>query len=340
MKKIVCVFLAAVLALSLAACGKPVEVNSGNNSGAASADGDTIKAVYIGALGDNSFNDSAWKGMERARDELGVEISVIEPATSADYGSSVVSAVNGGADIVLIFGGAYADTFNEYCARFPEVYFGGLNSVSADPADNLVMASTADHEGSFLAGALAAMVSKSGVIGAVGGAEADSINRFLVGYEEGAKYVNPDIQVLKAYVGSYDDPATGKEFALQLNREGADIIYQVAGGSGMGVIEAAEETEGLYAIGVDADQDGLAPGHVLTSMVKRCDNVAYDFIKMVADGNFQSGIVEYGVSNGGVSLTDFEYSKDVVTDEMIAQLEEIEAKITSGEITVTDLFLS
>ena len=142
------------------------------------------------------------------------------------------------------------------------------------------------------------------------------------------------------YVGAYDNPATGKEFALQLNREGADIIYHIAGGSGMGVIEAAEETDGLYAIGVDADQDAIAPGKVLTSMVKRCDNVAYDFIKMVVDGNFQSGIVEYGVSNGGVSLTDFQYSKDVVTDEMIAQLSEIQEKITSGEIEVTDLFLA
>ncbi len=339
MKRFTSILLAVALMFSLTACGgKPVEV--GSSSTAQSGGEDVIKAVYIGALGDNSFNDSAWKGMERARDELGVDISVIEPATTADYGSSVVSAVNGGADIVLIFGGAYADTFNEYCARFPDVYFGGLNSVSADAADNLVMASTADHEGSFMAGALAAMVSESGVIGAVGGVEADSINRFIVGYEEGARYVNPDIEVLKAYVGAYDNPATGKEFALQLNREGADIIYQIAGGSGMGVIEAAEETDGLYAIGVDADQDAIAPGKVLTSMVKRCDNVAYDFIKMVVDGNFQSGIVEYGVSNGGVSLTDFQYSKDVVTDEMIAQLSEIQEKITSGEIEVTDLFLA
>ncbi len=333
MRKTLVMMLALALTVTTAACGSKKEPAPSEN-----AEKDPVKVVYVGTLGDNSFNDSAWKGLERARDELGVEVAVIEPATAADYGTSVVSAVNSGADLVLIFGGAYADTFNEYCQRFPEVYFGGLNSVSANPVDNLVMASVDDHEGSFLAGALAAMVSETGTVGAIGGAETDAINRFIVGYEEGVHYVDPDATVLKSYVGSWDDPATAKEFALQMNKEGADIIYQIAGGSGMGVIEAAQETDGLYAIGVDADQDGIAPGNVLTSMVKRCDNVAYDFAKMVAEGSFQSGIVKYGVSNGGVSLTEFAHSRDKVTDEMIQELADIQEKISSGEIKVTDLF--
>ncbi len=335
MKKIVALVLALVLALSITACGKPV-----SESANADAESDKIKVVYIGKLGDNSFNDTAWAGLQRAAADFGVEATVIEPATTADFGSSVVSAVNSGADMVLIFGGSYADTFNEYCARFPEVYFGGMNSVSATPADNLVMAATGDHEGSFLAGALAAMVSKTNVVGAIGGMESDAINRFLVGYEEGAKYINPDIKVLKAFVGSFEDPAKAKEFAQQLHHENADVIYHVAGGSGMGVFEAAKEIEDLYAIGVDTNQDSIVPGKILTSMVKTGDQIAYDFVKMVVDGNFQSGTIQYGVSNGGVSLTDFAQSKNVVTDEMIEKLEEIKGKIESGEIKVTDLFQS
>lgn len=334
MKKILALILALVLVLSLAACGKPVQSGSTNSADS----GEKMKAVYIGKLGDNSFNDTAWAGLQRAAKDFDIEVSVIEPATTADYGSSVVSAVNSGADLVLIFGGTYADTFNEYCERFPNVYFGGMNSVSANPADNLVMATTGDHEGSFLAGALAAMVTKTNVVGCLGGMESDAINRFLIGYEEGAKYINPDVKVLKAFVGGWEDPATAKEFAQQLYNEKADVIYHVAGGSGMGVFEAAKEIDDLYAIGVDSNQDALVPGKILTSMVKSGDQVAYDFAKMVVEDNFQSGIIEYGVSNGGVSLTDFSYSRDVVTDEMIQKLEEIKAKIQSGEIQVTDLF--
>ncbi len=335
MKKLFAIVMTLVLVLSMTACGKPVTTEP-----TGTAANDKIKAIFIGKLGDNSFNDSGWAGLQRAGEEFNMDVSVVEPATAADYGSSVVSAVNSGADLVLIFGGSYADTFNEYCTRFPDVYFGGMNSVSAAPADNLVMARTADHEGSFLAGALAAMTTQTNVVGVIGGVEMDSINRFALGFEEGAKYVNPDIKVLKAFVGSFEDPATAKEFALQLHNEQADVIYQVAGGSGMGVFEAANETEGLYAIGVDSNQDAIAPGKILTSMVKSGDQVAYDFAKMVAEGNFKSGVVDYGIGNGGVGLTDFQYSKDIVTDEMIAQLQEIEAKIKSGEIKVTDLFLS
>ena len=204
-------------------------------------------------LGDRSFNDSAWAGLQKAEKELGVEISVIEPKAVSDYGTALVSAVNSGSDIILGFSASWTDTFTEYCTKYPDVYFGGLNCNAQ--ADNLMNAVTGDHEGSFLAGALAAMMSKTGTIGAIGGMDGDNINRFLVGYEEGAKYVNPSIVVLKSYVGAFNDPAKGKEFALQLMNEGADVIYQVAGGTGMGVFEAAKENPNLYAIGVDANRN-------------------------------------------------------------------------------------
>ena len=312
--KLAACLTAAVLTGVLAGCGGAAQPAGGGESSA--ADDGTVKVTFITTetgLGDRSFNDSAWEGLERAEKELGVEIALIEPSSVADTGTSIISAVNSGSDLILGFGASWTDAFEEYCERFPDVYFGGLHcNVSAD---NLQVAKTADHEGSFLAGALAAMKSESGVVGFIGGQDADNINRFYVGYEEGAKYVNPDITVLKSYVGSYTNPAKGKEYALQLMDSGADIIFHAAGGTGEGLFEAARENDGLYAIGVDSNQDYIAEGKILTSVVKNCGNIAYDMVKSVQDGTFESGDKVYDLENGGVGLTDMEYTSSKQREE-------------------------
>ena len=334
MKKIVVWTLSLAMMFTMSACGK-----SGETAGAEPEESGKIKAVLVtdtGGLGDRSFQDSAWAGLQRAEKELGVEISVIEPKTAADFGSSMVSAVKGGADIVFAFGNSFTDVLNEYAPKFPDTHFVGLNCNAV--SDNLTVARTSDHEGSFLAGALAAMKTKTGVIGAVGGVEGDNINRFFVGYEEGAHYVNPDVKVLKSYIGSFADPAKGKEFSLQMKNQGADIIFQVAGGSGEGLFEAVRENEDLYAIGVDADQDYIVEGKILTSMVKNCDVVVYDSIQQLMDGKLQSGTISYNLSNDGVGLTDMEFTKDDIGEDAIQELKAIREKIISGEIKVTDLF--
>lgn len=341
-KRILCTILSLVVAISLlAGCAKGNSSSSSSATGSetSAAEKGSLKVTFItapGGLGDRSFNDSAWAGVQRAEKELGIKASLIEPATVADFGSSIVAAVNGGANVILGVGATWTDAFDEYCAKFPEVYFGGLNCNSV--ADNLMVAKTADHEGSFLAGALAAMMTKTNTVGAIGGVDGDSINRFLVGYEEGAKYVKPDIKVLKSYVGSFKDPAKGKEFSLQLKNEGADIIYHVAGGTGEGLFEAVKENKDLYAIGVDSDQDYIAEGKVLTSMIKNCDVVVYDIIKRVQEGKFTPGDVVYDLANGGVSLSSMSYTKEIIGEKNIKQLDEISKKIASGEIKVTDLF--
>lgn len=317
---------------------------NGGDTGAAptgtdGSDDGNIKVTFITTetgIGDRSFNDSTWEGVQRAGEELGVEVALIEPKSVADLGTSVISAVNSGSDLILGFGGAWTDAFDEYCERFPEVKFGGLNCNAQ--ADNLQVAKTADHEGSFLAGALAAMKTQTGVIGCIGGQDSDNINRFIVGYEEGAKYIDPDIEVLKSYVGSFTDPAKGKEYALQLMNSGADIIFHAAGGTGEGVFEAAKENENLYAIGVDSNQDYIVEGKILTSMVKNCGNIAYEMIESVQNGTFESGDKVYGLANDGVGLTEMEYTKDYVGEESIQKLEEIKEQIISGNIKVTDVF--
>ncbi|SBW01295.1 Nucleoside-binding protein [uncultured Eubacteriales bacterium] len=342
MKRILTLALAFVLACSLAACGgetKPTGTPAGTPAGTPSGGAESLKVTFIttaGGLGDRSFNDSTWVGVQRAGEELGVSVSLIEPATVADFGSSIVAAANSGANVIIGIGASWTDAFDEYCEKYPDIYFCGLNASAS--ADNLMMARTADHEGSFLVGALAAMMSKTGTIGAVGGMDGDNINRFLIGYAEGAAYVNPDIKVLQSYVGSFSDPAKGKEFALQLMNEGADIIYQVAGGTGEGVFEAAKENENLYAIGVDADQDYIVEGKILTSMMKNCDVVAYTFIERILNGEFTSGDVVFDLDNNGVGLSPMTYTKDLIGEGNLKTLEEIREKIISGEIKVTDLF--
>ena len=336
MKKALSILLAIFMLAGLLLTGCGGGASPGSDSGMG---GKKIKVVLLahGGLGDRSFNDSAWAGVQKAEKDFGVEISVLEPKTAAEYGTALVSAVNSGADLILGFSNAWADPFKEYCEKYPEVYFGGLNAKGV-AADNLSMAVTSDHEGSFLAGALAAMMSKTGTIGAIGGQESDNINRFLVGYEEGAKYINKDIKVLKSYAGSFTDPAKGKEFALQLMNQGADIIYQVASKTGEGVFEAAKENDNLYAIGADSDQDYIAEGKILTSMIKNCDVIAYNMIKSVVEDNFKAGDIIYNVGNDGVGLSAMTYTKDLIGADNLKKLDDIKAKIASGEIKVTDVF--
>ena len=315
------------------------EAGEAEAEGGEEAAADTIKVTFIATdtgLGDRSFNDSTWEGVQRAHDELGVEISIIEPDSVADMGTAIMTAVQSGSDLILGFGGSWADPLSEYCDRFPDVYFGGLNCNVT--ADNLQMAKTADHQGSFLAGALAATMTKTGTVACLGGQDADNINRFITGFEEGVKYVNPDVTVLKSYVGSYSDPALGKEYSLQLMNEGADIIFHIAGGTGEGLFEAARENENLYAIGVDSDQDYIAEGKVLTSVVKNCGNIAYEMIESVLNGTFETGDKVYDFENGGVCLTDMTYTKDLIGEDTIAMLDDLRQQIIDGEIVVTDLF--
>lgn len=330
--------LTGLLILAVSGCAAKAEETAAVSAPGQSTGDSGIKAVLVtttGGLGDRSFQDSAWAGLQQAEEELGVEIAVIEPKTNADYGSSFVAAVNGGANIVFALGNDFTDTLNEYAPKFPEVKFVGLNSQAA--GDNVKVAKTADHEGSFLVGALAAMMSETDSIGAIGGIEGDNIKRFLVGYEEGAQYVNPDITVLKSYVGSFSDPAKGKEFAIQLKNQNADIIYQVAGGTGVGIFEAVKENKGLYGIGVDADQDGLAEGKILTSMIKNCNVVTYSSVKELLDGEFTSGDEIYNLANEGVGLSDMIYTRDLIGEEKLNELVVIKEKIASGEIKVTDV---
>jgi len=289
-----------------------------------------------GGLGDRSFNDAAWEGFQRAEEELGVEIKVIEPQSVADYATSIKSVADTGYDFIMAVGNDWADTISTVAPQYPDTKFAGVNITVEQP--NLVVARFGDHEGSFLVGALAGLMTESNTVGFLGGNDVPAINRFAVGFEEGAKYTNPDVKVLASYVGSFNDPGKGKEFALQLASEGADIIFHASGKTGEGLFEAVKELENVYAIGVDQDQDYIVPGKILTSMEKKVDVAAFDIIKSVKDDTFVGETKVYGLKEDGVGITDMEHTKDLVSQEVLDKLDEIKAKVANGEIVVTDVF--
>lgn len=290
--------------------------------------------MATGGRGDKSFNDSAYNGLSKAKEELGVNFKYVEPATPAEDEQFLREYADADFDLVIAIGFQMRDAAEKVAKDYPNIKFVVVDSVIDTPnAKNILFK---EKEGSFLVGALAGMMTKTNVLGFTGGVNAPIIQRFQQGFEEGAKYINPEIKVLSVYTpGSnpFNDPVRGKEGALTQISQGADVLYHAAGGTGLGVIEAAKE-KGVYAIGVDSDQDDVAPGVVLTSMNKNVDIALYDAVKELKDGNFTPGIYEMGVAENGVGITELKYTADIIGKENLNRLEEIKNKIVSGEIKV------
>ncbi|EAR51932.1 ABC-type transport system substrate-binding protein [Oceanicola granulosus HTCC2516] len=289
-------------------------------------------------LGDRSFNDMMLAGMERAEEELGAEFVVIQPRAVSEFQSTLARAA--GQDFDIIIGSSFdmIEPMRAVAEAFPDQAF-GLVDVGPEPiADNVVSTVTKDWEGSFLVGWIAAKETETGTIGFVGGADIPIIHRFFIGYYYGAKMANPDVEVIETYTGSFTDPAGGKEYTLANVAEGADINFAVAGATSAGVIDGAVES-GTFAIGVDSNQNYMAPGSVLTSMVKRVDTQAYDMIASVADDSFQGGsVLYYGLAEDGVAAAMDEHNEGLIADEVLAEVEELRQKLLDGEIVVPNYF--
>jgi basic membrane protein A len=296
-----------------------------------------IRVAFVtaeGGLGDHSFNDMINAGLKKAKDDMGIDYVVIQPRAVSDFQSSLVRAAGQKFDLVL---GASFDMIapmKAAAAAFPDQKF-GIIDIGSDPiAPNVVGAVAKDWEGSFIVGVAAALTSKNGTIGFVGGKDIPVIHRFFNGYYYGAKMAKPDIKVLERYSGSFTDPAAGKEYALALVNSGSDINFAVANLTGAGVIDAAKNTK-TYAIGVDSNQNGMAPGVVLTSMMKRVDLLAYDIVKSVVDGSFKGGVNKlYGLKEGGVEAAMDNNNKGLIAPATLAKMDELRAKVISGEIVV------
>ncbi|HHT67931.1 MAG TPA: BMP family ABC transporter substrate-binding protein [Firmicutes bacterium] len=286
-----------------------------------------------GGLGDQSFNDAAYRGLMQAKDELGVEVIYVEPADIAEMEEHQRAYADLDLDLVIVIGFIHQSALVEVSADYPHINFAIVDDVVDNP--NVTSLVFEEHEGSFLVGVLAGLMSETNKVGFVGGMEVPLIRKFESGFAQGAKYANPDVEVLVSYAGSFGDPGRGRELAVSQNERGADIVYHAAGGTGSGVIDAAV-ANGFYAIGVDSDQDYMAPGTVLTSMVKRVDKAVFEVIKSVVDGTLEGGVRSFGIQDGGVGTSEFTYTKDLIPQSVLDAIEDARAKIISGEIVVTN----
>jgi basic membrane protein A len=342
----------SLIVLSLIACG--ANSNSASNTDSSSSSpassespvssSSSGKAIKVGlltgtaGLGDKSFNDLADEGAKKAASDLGVDLKVVEPGDLAAAEGLLRDLAKAGNELIFAVGFDMVDPLKAVAAEYPDKKFAVIDAVVDLP--NIRSLVFKEHEGSFLVGALAAMMTKTNKIGSIPAMDVPFLNRFTKAYEQGAKYINPDIQVLNQPIGSdsssFNDPGKMKNIALSMYSQNVDIIYPVAGGSGTGLFEAAKEQK-KYAFGINSDQDDMAQGLVLTSMLKRVDVAVYDTIKSYVDNAFEAGVKEYGLSNDGISLTDMKYTKDIIGADKIKKLDDIKQKILSGEIKVTDI---
>ncbi|MGC9398071.1 MAG: BMP family lipoprotein [Anaerolineae bacterium] len=338
---------AALLLLSLlAGCGgSPTEAPSAEEE--VSEPEETYKvALVIGLLGDRSFLDSAARGIKMANEEFdNVETKIIENADVGEQQLAARAMAEEGYDLVITVGYGSADWTNEIALEYPDTHFAIVDATLDAP--NGTGLTFREDEGSFTVGMLAAMMTKTGKVGYIGGMDVPLLRRFEQGYIQGVKYANPDVEVVSGWVGAFNDPTKGKELALTQYEEGADIIFAAAGKSGEGVLAAAAEQD-LYAIGVDSDQCWIEPGHVIASMMKRVDLAVYGAIEDLRNGELKGGTKVFGLAENGVGmchLYDIDtYFQDNGPEDMATQLEEevipaVEAaveKIKSGEMCVRD----
>lgn len=289
----------------------------------------------VGGLGDKSFNDSAYRGLQHSQQALNAYIKVLQSKSAADYQPNLTVLSEARFDMIYAIGFLMSDDLTQVAKQFPKQQYSIIDAVVPEP--NVVSITFKEEDGSFLAGALAAMVSKTHHVAFIGGQDIPLIRKFEAGYRAGVREIDPSIQVDVKYAGSFDDVAAGKELANLLFNGGADIIYTAAGKVGLGAIDSAKaRPKGYYIIGVDNNQDYLAPGKVLTSMVKHVDVAVFDVAKGILEHHPLHGHVILGLKDGGISLTDFRYTRDAVTPQIRARLETLRRAIVDGRITVPD----
>jgi basic membrane protein A and related proteins len=317
--------------------------------GAATAEtGDRLRVGVVfdvGGRGDKSFNDGAYLGATRAARDLGVDVRLVEPGEGSDREAGLRLLAAQGLDLVIGVGFIFTDDLKNLAEEYPNVRFAGVDySLSTDDAGNLIppppnlaALKFREEQGSFLVGAIAALVSRTDRVGFVGGMDIPLIHKFEAGYRAGVKHVCPDCQVVVQYAGvtpeAFRNPGRGKEMALSQYASGVDVIFHASGSTGLGVFEGARATRKL-AIGVDADQYQEAPGFILTSMVKGVDNAVYEAIRRVHAGQFRGGVFEFGLREGGVNYVYDANNRALIPDAVHRRVEQLRAEVIAGRIQV------
>jgi basic membrane protein A and related proteins len=297
--------------------------------------------VATGGLGDRSFNDSGYAGVERAKKELGIEFDYVEPKEIAEYESHERAfAQKGTYDLIVGLGFDQADPMKKVAGEFPNQKWLMIDGV-IDGMSNVRSVTFKDYEKAFLIGGYAAQLTtlplpkgnKDCTVGGVGGMDIPLIRAFAAGYTAGVKYIQPDCKVIINYVGGWADPAKAKEIALSMYDQGADIVYQFAGGSGLGVFEAAKAKD-MYAFGTDVNQNYIDPDHIVLSAQRFLDVVIYNTIKDLKEsGKFESGTHQLGLKEGAVGNS-LEQSNVKVPQEIVDKVNDMKAKVISGELKI------
>jgi basic membrane protein A and related proteins len=313
---------------------------------AAAADAIEVGVVFdVGGRGDKSFNDGAYIGAQQASGELNARIRYIEPGEGSDRESGLRLLAAEGMDLVMGVGFIFTDDLTRLATEYKDVRFAGVDYALQtgpdgkviEPPPNLAALKFREEEGSFLVGALAALVGNSKRIGFIGGMDIPLIHKFEAGYRAGVKQVCPDCEVIAQYAGvtpeAFRNPGRGKELALSQYQSGVNVIFHASGSTGLGVFEAARVMKRL-AIGVDADQYSEAPGYILTSMVKRVDAAVFDAVKRVRQGTFSGGVSQFGLKEGGVGYVYDDNNRSLIPDAARARVEQLKQEIIAGRIIV------
>ena len=349
MKKVLALALALMMVLALASCGskptEPAAPPAGGGDAGQPAEALKVAMVCSGSLGDTGIFDMGEAALKQAAADFGVTYKVLEGKNDPSLYYEMLNLAASQFDLVFVNPGYQFDSYlEEIASTYPNVTFVYADGVSAVTMDNVISVSYLENEGSYLAGVMAAMmttrtdcegINEDKVLGFVGAVDSTTIHNFLTGFEQGVASVDSEIKVLPVYVGDYNDPATGKELALSLYDQGADIIYAAASNSGDGVSEAAVEL-GRYVIGVDTDKSFQGPENVMGSMLKNVTKSFYDVIAAKNNGETLNAEQRYGLSKQWVEMYFIDSMAQFLPEDVMTAIAQAEEGIVSGSVTVQE----
>ncbi len=321
LKKILSVILAATMVLSLAACGSTGDAGKGK-----------IKVGMVtdtGGVNDGSFNQSSWAGLTKAEKELGIEVAYLESKTDSDYAANIETFIDEECDLIIGVGFMLATAIREAAEANPDQKFAIIDDSACADLPNVACLMFQQEQPSYLVGYVAGMMTESDNVGFVLGMSSGPMNQFGYGYTAGVLDANPDATVQMADANAFGDPAQGKSITTAMITNGADVVFHAAGGTGLGMIEACKEAN-IWAIGVDSDQSVLAPENIITSALKRVDTASYEIAKAVLEDKYTAGVITYDLASEGVDYV----ASDLLPEDVKKALEDVKAKILSGEIVV------
>lgn len=336
MRKLAGVFMSIAAMVSLVGCSVNTEV-AGDSGSDTKEENYKVAIMADGAgFGSQSFNDVALEGLEKAKQDFGIELLTLEVKEVSDYANSLRSLAQQSVDLIIIPSSTAKDAVLEVALEYPDTYF-GLLDVSAEGVDNVASASYREEEAAFLLGALGSRLSKTNKIGFIGGSGSTIQDRFQYGFMAGAYAANPETEVVVSYTGSFSDVGKGKEVATMMYSDGCDYIAPTAGACNLGVFQAAQEAgDEKWCFGAANGQFNQMPDEIVASQVKKVDTVAYSMVESLVNGTFEGKSKEYGLKENGVELmySPEENMKDIVPQEIKEEMEKLRSEIVEGNIEV------